>query len=73
LTLPVTDFTGGLSSLQFIAADGGKLLLCGGRKRSCFIHVAGDKTIEESAIAGVRRSGNGAGEPTNRVLNADAR
>ncbi|MEJ1402428.1 MAG: toprim domain-containing protein [Candidatus Sedimenticola sp. (ex Thyasira tokunagai)] len=43
LTLPVTDFTGRLTSLQFIAADGGKLLLSGGRKRGCFIPVAGDK------------------------------
>ncbi|WP_303908348.1 toprim domain-containing protein [Thiohalomonas denitrificans] len=42
LTLPVTDFTDRLTSLQFIAADGGKLLLSGGRKRGCFIPVAGD-------------------------------
>ena len=42
LTLPVVDFTGRLTSLQFIAADGGKLLLSGGRKRGCFIPVAGD-------------------------------
>ncbi len=42
LTLPVTNFTGRLTSLQFIAADGGKLLLSGGRKRGCFIPVAGD-------------------------------
>ena len=43
LTLPVTDFTDRLTSLQFIAANGGKLLLSGGRKRGCFIPVAGDK------------------------------
>lgn len=42
LVLPVTDFTDKLMSLQFIAADGGKLLLSGGRKRGCFIPVAGD-------------------------------
>lgn len=42
LTLPVMDFTGKLTSLQFIATDGGKLLLSGGRKRGCFIPVAGD-------------------------------
>jgi len=42
LTLPVMDFTGRLTSLQFIAADGDKLLLAGGRKRGCFIPVAGD-------------------------------
>ena len=42
LTLPVMDFSGRLTSLQFIAADGGKLLLSGGRKRGCFIPLAGD-------------------------------
>lgn len=42
LTLPITDFTGRLISLQFIAADGGKLLLTGGRKQGCFIHVEGN-------------------------------
>ncbi|MEA3275281.1 MAG: toprim domain-containing protein [Pseudomonadota bacterium] len=42
LVLPVMDFTGKLTSLQFIAADGGKLLLSGGRKRGSFIPVAGD-------------------------------
>lgn len=42
LTLPVMDFTGRLSSLQFIAADGDKLLLAGGRKRGCFIPVVDD-------------------------------
>lgn len=44
LALPVMDFTGRLTSLQFIATDGGKLLLSGGRKRSCHIPVAGDDT-----------------------------
>ncbi|MCG8092611.1 MAG: toprim domain-containing protein [Candidatus Thiodiazotropha endolucinida] len=42
LTLPVMDFSGRLTSLQFIDTDGGKLLLSGGRKRGCFIPVAGD-------------------------------
>ncbi|MGB5830676.1 MAG: toprim domain-containing protein [Thiohalocapsa sp.] len=42
LTLPVMDFSGRLTSLQFIAAEGGKLLLSGGRKRGCFIPVEGD-------------------------------
>lgn len=42
LTLPVMDFTGKLTSLQFIATYGDKLLLSGGRKRGCFIPVAGD-------------------------------
>jgi putative DNA primase/helicase len=41
LTLQVMDFSVRLTSLQFIAADGGKLLLSGGRKRGCFIPVAG--------------------------------
>ena len=44
LTLPVTDFTDTLTSLQFITADGTKRLLAGGRKRGCFIHVAGGTT-----------------------------
>lgn len=42
LLLPVTDFTGKLTSLQFIDSDGGERLLSGGRKRGCFIHVAGN-------------------------------
>ena len=42
LTLPVRDFAGRLTSLQFIAVDGSKRLLSGGRKQSCFIPVAGD-------------------------------
>lgn len=42
LVLPVTDFTGNLTSLQFIKPDGSKRLLSGGRKRGCFIRVAGD-------------------------------
>ncbi len=42
LALPVMHFTGKLTSLQFIAADGGKRLLSGGRKRGCFIPVTGD-------------------------------
>ena len=44
LTLPVTDFADRITSLQFIAADGAKRLLSGGRKRGCCIHVAGDMT-----------------------------
>lgn len=42
LTLPVIEFTGSLTSLQFIATDGVKRLLTDGRKRGCFIPVAGD-------------------------------
>lgn len=41
LVLPVMDFAGRLSSLQFIGADGRKLLLSGGRKQGCYIPVAG--------------------------------
>ncbi len=44
LVLPVTNFSDRLSSLQFIAADGVKLLLSGGRKRGCFIPMAGDRS-----------------------------
>lgn len=42
LMLPVMDFAGNLTSLQFIAANGRKLLLSGGRKQGCVIPVAGD-------------------------------
>ncbi|QYZ65368.1 MAG: hypothetical protein HPY30_04835 [Gammaproteobacteria bacterium (ex Lamellibrachia satsuma)] len=42
LILPVMDFTGKMTSLQFIKPDGRKLLLSGGRKHGCFIHVAGN-------------------------------
>ena len=42
LTLPVVDFAGRLTSLEFIAAKGSKRLLSGGRKQGCFIPVAGD-------------------------------
>lgn len=40
LVLPVTPPAGALVSLQFIAPDGGKVLLRGGRKRGCCIVVA---------------------------------
>jgi len=43
LTLPVMGFTGKLTNLQFIVTDGSKRLLSGGRKRGCFIPVAGDR------------------------------
>ncbi|AKH19898.1 toprim domain-containing protein [Sedimenticola thiotaurini] len=42
LMLSILDFSDKLTSLQFIAPDGGKLLLAGGRKQGCFIPVAGD-------------------------------
>ena len=44
LTLPITDFADRMTSLQFISVDGAKRLLSGGRKRGCFIHVAGNMT-----------------------------
>jgi len=50
LTLPVTDFADRLTSLQFIAIDGGKLLLSGGRKRGCFIPVTGDRAAPSRVI-----------------------
>lgn len=40
LVLPVTMLSGELVSLQFIDAEGGKMLLSGGRKRACCIVVA---------------------------------
>ena len=42
LVLPVIDWAGTLTSLQFIAPDGSKRLLAGGRKQGCFIPVAGN-------------------------------
>ena len=41
LVLPVQTFAGRLSSLQFIGADGRKILLRGGAKRGRFIRVSG--------------------------------
>ncbi|MCG5548890.1 toprim domain-containing protein [Halorhodospira halochloris] len=41
LVLPVYGFDRCLTSLQFIAPDGAKKLLTGGRKGGCFIPVAG--------------------------------
>ncbi|MEP1214786.1 MAG: toprim domain-containing protein [Marinobacter sp.] len=41
LVLPVTDFSRSLTSLQFISTDGSKRLLAQGRKRGCFIPIAG--------------------------------
>ena len=49
LVLPIVDFTGKLTSLQFIAADGGKKLLSGGRKQGCFIPVT-DVTTAPSHV-----------------------
>lgn len=40
LVLPVVDFQGSITSLQFIAGDGTKRLLAGGRKQGSFIPVA---------------------------------
>ncbi|NNJ83998.1 MAG: hypothetical protein HKP13_03530, partial [Gammaproteobacteria bacterium] len=39
LVLPVRDFSGRLTSLQFITPDGTKRLLSGGRKQGCFIYI----------------------------------
>lgn len=44
LVLPVQNYTGKLTSLQFIQPNGRKQLLSGGRKQGCFIHVAGNMT-----------------------------
>lgn len=50
LTLPVANFEGLISSLQFIAPDGSKRLLSGGRKRGCFITVSGDEEHAQSVV-----------------------
>lgn len=50
LVLPVTSFEGSISSLQFIAPNGSKRLLSGGRKRGCFIAVAGDEEDAQRVI-----------------------
>jgi len=44
LVLPVRDFSGTLTSLQFISPDGRKLLMKDGRKHGCFIPVSGELT-----------------------------
>ena len=73
LTLPLIDFSGTLTSLQFIAADGGKLLLSGGRKQGCFIHIAGNMgdpsriIISEGWATGCTLAED---EPTALVLSA---
>lgn len=73
LTLPVMDFTGKLTSLQFIAADGSKRLLSGGRKKGCFIPVAGDYAnparviITEGWATGCTLAGD---EPSDLVVAA---
>lgn len=42
LVLPLTDFSGKITSLQFIDSKGGKKNMKGGRKKGSFIHVNGD-------------------------------
>lgn len=42
LALPVVDISNNITSLQFIAPDGSKNLLAGGRKLGCFIPVSGN-------------------------------
>lgn len=41
LVVPVRDSTGALTSLQFIAEDGEKKLLTGGRKEGCYFRIGG--------------------------------
>ena len=50
LVLPVMNFTGRLTSLQFISPDGRKRLLSGGRKRGCFIPVTDDRAKTSRVI-----------------------
>ena len=42
ILLPIEDFNNKITSLQFIKPNGRKLLLTGGRKKDCFIHVSGN-------------------------------
>lgn len=42
LVLPVVNINSAFTSLQFIAKDGSKKLLSGGKKQGCFIPLAGD-------------------------------
>ena len=42
ILLPIEDFNNKITSIQFIKPDGRKLLLAGGRKQDCFIHVSGN-------------------------------
>lgn len=44
LIVPVRDATGALTSLQFIAEDGGKKFLTGGRVEGCYFHIGGKPT-----------------------------
>lgn len=73
IVLPVMDFTGKLTSLQFIDPHGAKRLLSGGRKHGCFILVAGDISVASHVIicegwaTGCTLSEN---EPTSLVLAA---
>jgi len=41
LVVPVRDSTGALTSLQFIAEDGEKKLLTGGKKEGCYFRIGG--------------------------------
>jgi len=41
LVVPVRDSTGALTSLQFIAADGEKRFLTGGKKEGCYFRIGG--------------------------------
>lgn len=50
LVLPLQDFSGNLTSLQFIDMDGNKRLLKGGRKKGSFVHVAGSADEPELVI-----------------------
>ena len=46
----ITTLTGDLTGLQFIAPDGTKRLLSGGRKQGCVIRVAGDIETADRVI-----------------------
>jgi len=50
LVLPIVDFQASITSLQFVAGDGSKRLLAGGRKQGSFIPVADRFAVSEQII-----------------------
>ena len=50
LTIPLYDACGEITNLQFIAADGAKRFLLGGRKRGCFYALGWQRAVMPSHI-----------------------
>lgn len=72
LLFPLQDTEGQLWSLQFIAPDGGKKFLSGGRKKGCFIPVQMPDTASNTMICEGWATGQTLAEfyPESRVLAA---